>query len=913
MIVSPAPGEPGRLPFWRGDGPGRPLELGRALGAFVRELGAQPAARRVDWLLEHVPLDRFAAENLARYIADQKDHTGTLPTDRTICIERFRDELGDWRVCLLSPFGARVHAPWAMVLQAGLSRRSGIDVQTMYTDDGVVLRFADVDELPDLASLLVPDPDDVDALLEEQLPVTALFATLFRENAARALLMPRKRPDGRSPLWMQRLKAQQLLASVRQYLNFPVVLETYRQALADVFDLSGFKQLLRDLRARSVRIDEVETRSASPFARSLVFAYVANYLYDQDAPLAERKAQAFTLDRGLLAELLGQEALRELIDPQVLAELEAELQHLTDERRARDIDQIHDLLRRLGDLTERELAARADAGVPDGLDRLRTARRAAAVRIAGEKRWIAAEDAGLYRDALGVMPPAGLPEGFLAPVGQALERLVRRFAQTHGPFTTTAVAARYGLRPAQVEPVLRLLETAGALVRGEIRPDGVEADWCDAEVLRRLRRRTLARLRHAVAPVDGAQLARFLPRWQGQEGPPAPLLEVVHQLDGLTLPWSVWIDTVLPARVEGFRVDQLDLLAATGAVVWVGAGALGARDGRVTLYLREHVHELLIPADASSAPDEALHQTILDHLRTRGASFYLELQEAARRAGCDTTGEGFRAALWDLVWAGLITNDSFAPLRALAGGPRQTGPRQAVQLAGGRWSLVAHLADETLDPTRRALARARRLLDRYGVVSREAALAENLPGGFGPVYQVLKSMEEAGKVRRGYFVEGLSGAQFALPGAVERLRAAREVEPPAAGYSETEVRLLAAADPANPYGALLPWPGAEVPGKAPARRIAGAWVVLVAGRLALYASPHARQVTTFARELPDPERDLALAFRALRRPPHGAARGSLLIERIDGVPAPESPHVAALKAAGFIADYRGLMPDPRYA
>ncbi|MGF1642340.1 MAG: DEAD/DEAH box helicase [Thiotrichales bacterium] len=916
VIVSPAPGEPGRLPFWRGDGPGRPIELGRALGAFLRELDAQPARRASEWLTTHAPLDAHAAENLARYIQEQKAHTGTLPTDRAITLERFRDELGDWRVCLLSPFGARVHAPWAMVLQRQLSQASGIEVQTMYSDDGIVLRCADVEELPDFGRLLVPDPEDVDELLREQLPATALFAALFRENAARALLMPRRRADGRSPLWMQRLKAQQLLAGVAQYANFPIVLETYRQALADVFDVSGFKQLLADLRARRVRVNEVETNGASPFARSLVFAYVANYLYDQDAPLAERKAQALTLDRTLLAELLGQDELRELFDPEVLEILERELQHRAPERRARDADQLHDLLRRLGDLGEAELVERVIESPSAWLQQLSTQRRAVSIRIAGEICWIAAEDAGLYRDALGVAPPSGLPDSFVAPVADALVRLIRRHAQTRGPFLARELAARYDLRVAQVEPALRLLEGQGVLVRGEIRPGGAELDWCDAEILRRLKRRTLARLRAQIAPVDGAQLARFLPEWQGVDAGrsgPNVLLDVIRQLEGLALPWSAWSETVLPARIEGFRADALDLLAAMGGAVWVGAGALGAKDGRVALYRRETIAELLSPPSIEGVAVTPLHGVVLSHLRARGASFYLELEDAARRAGLAASGDEFRSALWDLVWAGLITNDTFAPLRALAGGPRAATPRRAVRLAGGRWALVEQLGDATIDPTRRSIAQARRLLDRYGVVSREAAVAEGLVGGFGPIYQVLKSMEETGQVRRGYFVEGLAGAQFALPGAVERLRAARVDEPSAGGYGDADVRILAAIDPANPYGSLLPWPARGAAVGAGPRRISGAWVILVSGWPVLYASAQARQLTTFQLSSELPESTLALAFRALHRLPRGGRRAGVAIEKVDGEAVGLSVHLAALRAAGFVSDYRGLIPDPRRA
>ncbi len=911
VIVSPAPGEPGKLPFWRGDGPGRPIELGQALGAFVGRLGKMARQRALDWLQKEARLDANAAGNLVDYINEQKTHTGTLPTDRSITVERFRDELGDWRVCILSPFGARVHAPWAMALQQALAARSGFEVQLMYTDDGIVLRFADVEELPGLEEL-IPDPDSLDEMVTEQLAHTALFAGLFRENAARALLLPRRRPDRRTPLWAQRLKSQNLLAAVRKYPSFPIVLETYRQALSDVFDLAALRQLLHAIHSRRVQVHEVETPSASPFARSLVFAYVAAYIYEQDAPLAERKAQALTLDRNLLGELLGQAELRELIDPEVLGELEAELQHLADGRRARDPDEVHDLLRRLGDLAEHELAERADTDVGEAVAQLATERRAVAVRVAGEARWIAAEDAGLYRDALGAMPPPGLPDSFLAPVDNPLDPLCRRYARSHGPFLSGELAARLGLRAAQVEPVLRALAAEGGLVQGEIRPGGAAPDWCDAEVLRRLKRRTLARLRDAVAPVDAGTLGLFLPQWHGlggeRQGMPR-LLEAVQQLEGLELPWSALHGHILPARVAGFTLDMLDMLAATGQVVWVGRGALGARDGRIALYLREHVRALLVPPQGE-VPDEPAHAAILAQLGERGACFLFEIEDAVRRRVADLDARALREALWDLVWSGHVTNDTFGPLRAL-GQPLRTGRGRraaAPALAAGRWSRVDTLTDPEVPETERAVARAEMLLERYGVVSRESAAAEDLPGGFGPLYKVLSAMEEAGRVRRGYFVEGLSGAQFARPGGVDRLRGV-QAEEPGLGHGQAAVAYLPAIDPANPWGSLLPWPETgESPQKTRPRRVAGAWLLLERGRPLLYLGTNGRQLLSFPGNLSDPDTRRA-AFAALYGIPQKTRRGTLVIEKIDGRPARESPHYQDLLDCGFVSDYRGLAAE----
>lgn len=901
VIVSPAPGEPGKLPFWHGDSPGRPLELGAAIGAFTREMARLDKEEALAHLMQDLQLDRFAAQNLIHYLDEQQTHTGTLPTDRSITVERFRDELGDWRVCILTPFGARIHAPWAMALQRRLSARSGAEVQVMYTDDGIVLRLADVEELPS-AEVLFPDPEEAEELLTEQLGDTALCASLFRENAARALLLTRRGGGQRSPLWAQRLKSQQLLAAVKRFPNFPVLLETYRQMLSDVFDLAGFKSLLRQVQQREIQVVDVETPSASPFARSLVFAYVAAYIYEQDAPLAERKAQALTLDRRLLAELLGQAELRELLDAEALDQIEADVQALTAERAARDADELHDLLRRLGDLSEEEIAQRCAQPPGPWLMQLVRERRAILLGMAQQRRWVAAQDAGLYRDALGSVPPAGLPDSYLAPVEEPLERLLLRYARGRGPFTTRAAAARYGLLPAQVEPTLHRLETRGALVRGELRPGGVEPEWCDAEMLRRIKRQTLAKLRHQAAPLDASVLGRFLPKWQGlgaQRRGSERVMEVIGQLEGLPLAWSSLSTVLLPQRVAEFTVDQLDMLAASGRIVWVGCGPLGAHDGRIALYRRERVADWLQPAE--SLPGDPLQRAMLEHLAQRGASFTFDLEAAARRAVAKVRGEDITAALWDLVWAGHITNDTFAPLRTLG---RRSFRGGAAALAGGRWSRVADLLDHLPAGTERTVNRAQVLLDRYGVVTRAVAQAESLEGGFGPLYRVLKAMEDSGRVRRGYFIEGLPGAQFAYGVALESLRALRDdMDDP---RHVPQAVMLAASDPANPYGALLPWPeGAD--GQARPRRAPGNWVVLVDGQLALWAASGARQVLTFLGSYSDHAARYRAAFAALLAAPRAWRRGTWVIEHIDGVAARTSGFAPCLTELEFEADHRGFV------
>lgn len=888
VIVKPAPGEPGKMPFWRGEGPGRPLELGRALGAFVRELGLKRDKEALAWLRADYALDERAARNLLAYVREQAAATGELPTDETIVIERFRDELGDWRVCILSPFGARVHAPWALALEARLGQMAGFEVQSLWSDDGIVLRFAStyetVSETPPERALLVPAPDEVEDLVLRELQRSALFATHFRENAARALLLPRNRPGRRTPLWTQRLKAQNLLAVALAHPAFPIVLETYREVLHDVFDVPALIELLGKIQRRQVRVVEVETPRASPFARSLAFAYVAAYLYEGDAPLAERKAQALTVDRNLLRELLGQEELRELLEPQAIAEVEADLQGLSPERRARHADALHDLLRRVGDLDDAEVAARTDGDARAMLAALVDSGRATQLRIAQKKRWVAVEDVAKYRDALGAAVPPGVPAVFLAAATSPLESLVARWARTHGPFAADGrePARRFGLLPAQIAPVLRALVADGKLYEGEFLPGGSGQELCDPDVLRLIRRDTLARLRNEVAPVDGAVLARFLVRWHGvgvQRGGLVRLREAIDQLEGLIVPFVELERVLLPARVADFQPRMLDELGASGELVWVGHGALGSDDGRIALYRREHLSALYDVPPTPELPTE-LHREILAHLQTRGASFVAQLP----RAGAEP--DRVMSALWDLAWLGLVTNDTFAPLRAL--GRVLRGPRARSTLPpGGRWSTLASVIGAAPAETVRAHTRALMLLERYGVVSREAAAAESIAGGFASVSGVLRAMEESGKIRRGHFVDGLTGAQFAHAAAVDRLRAARQIDP--AGY-EQPVVTLSAIDPANPYGTLLAWPSEG------ARRVAGAQVVLAHGEPVFFVERGGKKLRLI--KAPD-DALMAEALGELKRIAAARRHRQLRIVEVDGMPALHSPHARLLERAGF--------------
>jgi ATP-dependent helicase Lhr and Lhr-like helicase len=897
VIVTPAPGEPGKTPFWRGDRPGRPLELGRALGGMVRELRElTPAAAEAR--LHDEGLDGNAAANLRRYLDEQGESTGAVPDDRTIVVERFPDEIGDWRICILTPFGSRVHAPWALALEERLAR-ADLPVQVLWSDDGIILRLPEaVDDIP--LDLLLFEPDDVEDLVVERLPGTSLFASRFRENAARSLLLPRRRPGERTPLWQQRQRAADLLEVASGYPSFPMLLETTRECLRDVFDLPALREVLADVRSRRVRVVPVETKRASPFAQSLLFGWIAAYMYEGDAPLAERRAAALALDRDLLRDLLGAEELRELLDPNVLAELELELQRLTPSRHARNADDLHDLLADLGPLDLDELRARSAQDPQSWIDDLLPQRRA----IRAGARFAAAEDAARLRDALGIALPAGLPSAFTDPVERPLDDLVARYARTHGPFTVEEAAGRLGVTVERAKEALGRLEAEERVVHGEFRPGGMAREWCDATVLRTLRRRSLAAMRHEIEPVDAATFARFLPAWQGigrgRRGLDA-LVETLEQLQGVAIPASVLERDVLPARVEGYRPTMLDELCAAGEVVWVGAGPLGADDGRVRCYFRDRIRLLAPQPVEENRPDGACHDALRARLAAAGASFWPDLVAAAGTADESIV----LTALWDLVWAGEVTNDTFGPLRT----PRRVtkrAPRARPNLArlsrmgplagAGRWSLVAPLLDPAPTPTEIAHAQAMQLLERHGVVTREGVRAENVAGGFAAVYPVLRALEESGRARRGWFVAGLGAAQFALPGAVDRVRAFRT---PAA--DEPRAIVLAATDPAQPYGAAMSWP--DTPGR-PARA-AGAHVVLVDGALAVYLERGGKSLLTFGPGA-GVDTDARTWAEAIVEAHKEGRIGKLHIERIDDEPARTSAHAPALRDAGFADGYRGL-------
>ena len=968
VLVSPAPGVPARLPFWKGDSLGRPAELGRAVGAFVAEVAGLPAAQARCRVTE-AGLDEWAGDNLLGYLAEQQEATGSLPSDRRLLVERFRDELGDWQVVVHSPFGSRVHAPWALLAAARLRERYGVDVQAMHADDGMVFRLPDTDwddepgstrrQRPewsqDLLEAILPEPDDLPAAVTAQLGGSALFASRFRECAGRALLLPKRRPDRRQALWQQRQRAAQLLEVASHYPSFPIVLEAVRECVNDVFDVPALAEVLRGVRSREIAVVSVETPRASPFAASLLFGYVAQFLYEGDSPLAEKRAAALALDPSLLADLLGTSeglALADLLDPEALTRTEAELQGLAEGRRARDADELGDLLRTLGPLAADELAERSTdpESVPGWLADLEAAHRVIPVRLADRPCWVAVEDAGRLRDGLGVPLPVGVPQAFTEPVEDPLGDLLGRYARNHAPFTLAEAAGWLGLGQAVARDVLRRLVASGRLVEGELRPPGWVgtgaryvsgtagagatlrqaqgspglgvAQFCDARVLRLLRRRSLAALRDATEPVATADFARFLPSWQGfgelrgVEG----TYRVAEQLAGVPLPASALESLVLPARVRDYHPSMLDELTAGGEVLWQGHGSLGGGDGWVSLHPAELAPATLALPDP--APDE-LGGRLLEVLSDGGGHFFRGLSDRL-----EVVDDGaLAAALWELVWAGSVTNDTLVPLRALLGQAgtthrtRSAGPTRSrygrglgrpglgrvprapsLPHAAGRWST---LPVALTDPTIRAAATAEVLLDRYGVVTRGSVVAEEVPGGFAGVYRVLAAAEEAGRLRRGYFVERLGAAQFAALGAVDRLRG---IVSPIGAEPAGEALVLAACDPANPYGAALPWPqrpsvdgGGR--GHQPGRK-AGALVVLVDGELALYVERGGRTLLCW----PEDARVLAAAAAALAGAVHSGALGTLTVAKVDGEPAlgSEHPLALALAGAGFRLTPRGL-------
>jgi ATP-dependent helicase Lhr and Lhr-like helicase len=945
VLVVPAPGQPARLPFWRGDGVGRPAELGAALGAFTGELAGldrDAFGKRCAGL----GFNDYATDNLWVLLDDQRTAAGTVPTDTTLLVERFRDELGDWRVILHSPHGLRVHGPLALAVGRRLRERYGIDEKPTASDDGIVVRLSDtLEDAPPGAELFVFDADEIDPIVTAEVGGSALFASRFRECAARALLLPRRHPGRRSPLWHQRQRAAQLLDVARKYPDFPIVLETVRECLQDVYDVPALVELMAGIAQRRVRLLEAETAKPSPFAASLLFGYVGAFMYEGDSPIAERRAAALSLDSTLLAQLLGRVELRELLDPEVIAATGRQLQHLSDDRLARDAEAVADLLRLLGPLTEDEVAARAGVSDVGGwLEGLRAARRALTVSFGGRSWWVAVEDIGRLRDGVGAAVPVGVPATFTEEVADPLGELLGRYARTHTPFSTAQAAARFGLGLRVTADVLGRLAGDGRLVRGDFVAAGEASgpggylvaggeQWCDADVLRILRRRSLAALRAQVEPVSTAAYGRFLPAWHrvgtshashsggysGLDG----LVSVIDQLAGVRMPASAIEPLVLAPRVRDYSPAMLDELLAAGEVTWSGAGSISGSDGWIALHPADSAPlTLAVPAEIDFT---SAHRAILDTLSGGGAYFFRQLAQD----GLSVAEAPLKAALWELIWAGWVTGDTFAPVRALlvgAGSRKRSAPahrgrrpprlsrysiahpqsRSTDPTVAGRWSaLPAPEPDSTL----RAHYQAELLLNRHGVLTRGAVTAEGVPGGFAMLYKVLTTFEESGRCQRGYFVESLGGAQFAVASTVDRLRSYLDgIDPERPDYRAV---VLAATDPANPYGAALPWPTANGEGKGPGARPgrkAGALVVLVDGELAWFLERGGRSLLTFT---DDPAADHAAAT-ALADLVANRRVASILVERVDGVPALQphaggpSPVADALSEAGFARTPRGL-------
>ncbi|MBS1822154.1 MAG: DEAD/DEAH box helicase [Acidobacteria bacterium] len=923
VLVSPAPGEAGKMPFWHGDRPGRPLEFGRTIGALIRKLREMPRAVAIAKLTSEHDLDPAASENVLRYLADQEAATTAVPDDCNIVIERVRDELGFWRVCVLTPFGSRVHAPWAMAVTAKLRMVNGPDVETMWTDDGFVLRFPETDEAPDVEQLML-EPEEAAEMVLRQLGSTSLFAAKFREGAARALLLPRRRADGRSPLWQQRKRAYDLLSVASRYASFPILLEVYRECMRDVFDMPALMEILRLVSNRGIRVHTADSRTPSPFASALLFSYVANYIYDGDAPLAERRAQALAIDQDQLRELMGDADLRELLDADAIEQTEEQLQGVADGYRARNMDGVHDLLLRVGDLGADGLLRRCvSAEIAASIERLQQARRVVEVRIAGERRFIAVEDASRYRDGLGISLPRGLPAAFLTEAPDAVVDLLRRYARTHGPFTTQEVAGRFGISTNTAEATLRALVQSGRIVEGGFRPGGVHREWCDNEVLRSIRRKSLARLRKEVEPVEQATLARLLTRWQGivqrRRGLDA-LLDAIENMQGAAIPASILETEILPARLDGYKPSDLDTVIAAGEVVWVGLGPLAERDGRVALYLAERLPQLWPQVQEETAALGDREQAIVEYLRARGASFFQDLHDGV---GGGYPGETLDA-LWSLVWRGMATNDGMAALRAYCerqGTAKKPARRIHNQMefrsrrttpptGQGRWALQAAAFSGNRDAasvTAWRHAIAQQLLNRYGVVFRETAHAENLQGGFSAVYDVLKAMEESGKIRRGYFAAGLGATQFALPAAVDLLRSLRMQT----GAERMEIVQLAASDPANPYGSLLRWPAVGDATTSLTRSV-GARVILCNGALVAYLRRANANMQVFLPEEEPVRSNIASALSAFlvervqEQNEDGETVHGMLIATINGVPAGGHWMGRFLLDAGFSAGAKGF-------
>ncbi|NJJ04051.1 ATP-dependent helicase [Corynebacterium coyleae] len=879
--VSPAPGHTGRLPFWTGDGLGRPYELGKAVGAFRRE-----ARNALD-----ESLDERARANLLQYLDEQEEATGILPDEKTLVLERFTDELGDWRVVLHTPFGKGVNAAWALATGWRVAQETGMDAQAVAGDDGIVLRLPQGEREPD-GAIFQFDADEIADIVTEQVGNSALFASRFRECAARALLLPRRNPGKRAPLWQQRQRAEQLLDVARNYPSFPIILETVRECLQDVYDLPALQEVMRDINTRRVRIAEVTTDQPSPFASSLLFSYTGAFMYEGDTPLAEKRAAALSLDPSLLAKLLGTVELRELLDADIIAEVDASLRRVG---RAETSEQFADTLRIVGPVPIDDLPTYTSVPLTSLEQSLGA--RMMLVRIGGREHVAQVLDAPLLRDGLGVPVPPGVPAQ-VQTIPDALAQLVGRWVRTRGPFVLRDLADAFGLAVGAAHAALMPLVDKEKVIEGRYRQGVEEQEYVAAEVLRIIRSRSLAAARAQTRPVSQSAYGRFLPSWsnvapvgvtpalRGADG----VYSVIEQLAGVRLPASAWESHIFPSRVGDYSPVMLDELTANGEVAIVGAGKAGARDPWIMLLPADYAAQLMPQVEE---PLLSLTQTqVMEKVRRGGGFLFGDLLEPS------TTTEELREAMWDLVEAGFLAPDSFAPIRArLAGGKTAHRARRRPQRSRvrsgrtsfastvppdmvGRWSLTP---TPDSDPTRRSVALGESLLDRYGVVTRGSVVAEDILGGFALAYKTLSGFEASGKAMRGYLVEGLGASQFSTPATIDRLRGHQDTDDVVgwpSGARDPQVHVLAATDPSNPYGAALPWP-AQGP-----TRSAGAMVVLVDGLLAAHITRGGRTMTTFFDFFPDGVGDpMPLVVDALTQAVRAGRMQPLSVEKLNGGPA----------------------------
>ncbi|MBP9086024.1 MAG: DEAD/DEAH box helicase [Kofleriaceae bacterium] len=962
VIVTPAPGEPGRMPFWRGENAMRPIEFGQRMGVTLGRLTELTGDAARAYAQADLQLDASVADALIEYVNEQAARSA-VPTDRRIVVEPSRDEFGDWRICVLSPLGAKVLAPWAIVAQAQGRAALGVDLDVLWTNDGFVVRvpagtaMLDADLAAGLVpAWLLPKPDGVIDQLTGILAESSIFAARFREAASRALLLPRKLPGQRTPLWQIRKKSQDLLRGAQRIVDFPILVETYRKCLTDVFDTAALRRLLSEIADGTINVTLRPVATPSPFANALLFGYVAAFMYEGDAPAAERRAQALAIDPNRLRELMGELDLRTLLSAEVIDAVMRMVQQR--DRVPVTLDATHDLLLRLGDQSAAELATRSPAIV--GLaEQLVALGRVHTFDIDGVQFFVPIEYAMRYHHAIAAALPRqrlgamAMPTTVTTAVAQRRDVVVR-FAKTHGPFTECEVTTRYGLRGDVVSALLAQLVSSGDLVNGNFRPDDAAPAWVHVDVLRTLRLRSLAAVRAQISAVAPEVLVRFTHAWHGvarrRTGLDA-VLDAVEKLQGMPILASQLESEILPARIDKYLPSDLDTLAAAGEITWHGLSASGNRDGKIALYLADQASRFSDAAQLASATAEldAVQLQIIDVLRNRGALFLSQLREALRIFPGDIS-----KALWTLTWRGLVSNDSFAPLRQLAAvaattrRARRTAPhsfrsrRSAPLQAEGRWRLLVGGAAPTV--TEQVNAWARQWLTRYGVVTKEVAMLENVSGGFATLYPVLRALEDSGQIRRGHFVRDIAAVQFALPHALDQLRTF--ITPP----PEPIVTTLAATDCANPYGCTLPWPtvripdgmhpnaGRRAPGRvanvrAPdgmhpvgsmhephgmpdpdhpdgmprkaegtARRSAGAVMITIDGRAAAWVARGMSNILTWEAAATTRNRDANLVANEIGR----LARANLLrgapcnIATINGGPAPSDELAPYLRSAGFI-------------